>query len=124
MPSPQHNNYVIFEYLYRDADNYKAYGELLLVGNDSQTSSSAIQEACESGELFVAEQIGIPPLYNGLYQWSGGATAADHGFHEFVELRAASAGDADLPLAGSLENLVNRFQGAAGNWSLALSPHG
>lgn len=82
--------YCVFEYLYRDASNYKACGEILLSGDPSKINIETLRACLESGEYFVAEQVGIPPVYKELWDMSGGPTSDDHALHEFVTLRAAS----------------------------------
>ena len=52
-----------------------------------------------------------------------GPSELDHAFHEFVGLRAVSAGKAKHPPCGSLEALVARMRAAAGRWDVSLSPN-
>jgi hypothetical protein len=47
----------VFECIYRDAGNYKAFGELLLAGQHTDGDLHAIKSACESGRFFIAEQL-------------------------------------------------------------------
>ncbi len=61
-------NYSIFEYQYRDACNYKAWGEILLQGNHSPTDAEKIKDSCDWNNTFVAEQLEIPTLYEELYK--------------------------------------------------------
>ena len=51
--------YCVFEYVYRDASNYKAWGKILLSGIPSQNDTAALLACFESDEYFVAEQVGI-----------------------------------------------------------------
>jgi hypothetical protein len=77
----------------------------------------------ESGEYFVAEQVGIPPLYEELWMLSDGPTEDDHALHEFVELRSAKQKDTEtLPLFGELTRLLKAFQ-AVSRWDYSLSPN-
>jgi hypothetical protein len=115
--------YCIFEYLYRDASNYKAHGEILLFGESSEKDIASLRVCLESGEYFVAEQVGIPPVYKELWNFSGGPTSDDHALHEFVALRAASEDERkSLPLFGELSNLLKTFQ-AVIKWNYSLSPN-
>ena len=57
----------IFDYLYRDASNYKSWGSLLLEGSATKTDLELLRACLESGEFFISEQVGIPPLYAGLW---------------------------------------------------------
>lgn len=52
----------VFEYLYRDAGNFKTYGRVLLLGRD-EAAEREIRACLEWGDQFVAEQVGIPALY-------------------------------------------------------------
>ena len=113
----------VFEYLYRDASNYKAWGNILLSGVPSQNDIEALRACLESGEYFVAEQVGIPAVYKELWDISGGPTSDDHALHEFVTLRAANDDERKaLPLFGELSNLLKVFQ-AVTKWNYSLSPN-
>jgi hypothetical protein len=113
----------IFEYLYRDASNYKAWGGVLLSGVPSQNDIAALRASLESDEYFVAEQVGIPALYQELWELSGGPNSDDHALHEFVALRVASEDEIkSLPLFGALSSLLKTFQ-AVTTWDYSLSPN-
>lgn len=115
--------YCVFEYLYRDASNYKAWGKLLLSGIPSHSDVSALRACLESETYFVAEQVGIPAVYKELWELSGGRTSDDHALHEFVVLRVATVSESeDLPLFGDLSNLLKRFE-AVIKWDYSLSPN-
>lgn len=117
------NEWCIFEYLYRDAANYKAWGEILLSGIPSQDDMAAMRARLESGEYFVAEQVGIPVLYKELWDLSGGPTEDDHALHEFVALRVANEDERkSLPLFGELAGLLKIFQSVT-KWDYSLSPN-
>jgi hypothetical protein len=102
----------IFEYLYRDASNYKAWGQILLSGPVSEQDNDNLIRCLESGQFFVAEQVGLPPLFQDVWRLNGGPTADDHGWHEFVELRPATADEVqdDLPVWGTAAELLTKFQ--------------
>jgi hypothetical protein len=111
----------VFEYLYRDASNYKAWGELLLSGIPSQSDVAAFKACLESGVYFVAEQVGIPAVYKELWDLSGGRTSDDHALHEFVAFRVATVNESKtFPLFGELSNLLRTFQ-AVSKWDYSLS---
>lgn len=123
VPNDLPNGHCVFEYLYRDGSNYKAWGEILLSGTPSQNDIEALRACLESGENFVAEQVGIPPVYKELWDLSGGPGRDDHALHEFVTLRAASEHERkSLPLFGELSNLLKTFQ-AVTKWDYSLSPN-
>jgi hypothetical protein len=116
-------NYTVFEYLYRDAGNFKTAGSLRLSGQDPQ--AEAIIRAClEWADQFVAEQIGVPSLCYEHWQSAGdGPSDLDHAFHEFVGLRPAEASELQIPLWGSLDTMLVRMRAAAGRWDVTLSPN-
>lgn len=119
-------NYCILEYLYRDAGNWKTYGCLLLVGRPSTEHEATIRRSLDSSLLFVPEQVGIPPLQRRHLQAHDAAEdcALDHAFHEFIEIRRATAQEvADTQPTGSLRELALRFEHAARTgWDVRLSP--
>lgn len=113
----------VFEYMYRDAGNFKTCGRLLLTGQDAG-AEAAIRECLEWGDQFVAEQVGIPVLYEEHWQSVGeGASDLDHAFHEFAKLRAAEREDSGLPVWNSLSVLLERMRKAAHRWDVTLSPN-
>jgi len=111
-----------FDYMYRDADNFKAFGTIILEGELSIDDRTLIQSRMESQEFFIAEQVGIPPLQRQLYRWSNGPTASDHCWHEFVGFREAK----DLErFVGAIpaREFVARFQ-LVREWDEQLSQSG
>ncbi|HET6632308.1 MAG TPA: hypothetical protein VFG73_06320 [Rhodanobacteraceae bacterium] len=115
-------DYCVFVYMYRDAANYKAGGQLVLEGSYTEAAEAAIRQRCDSWDHFVAEQVGVPALYAELYKYSGGPTIDDIAFHEFQHLRAATADDLATEPWGTLDELVARFC-AVKSWNCRLSPH-
>ena len=103
------DSYTVFEYLYRDAGNYKAWGSLLLAGTVTAEMETAFRELLDSGEFFVAEQVGVPRLDRELWKLSGGPTEDDHGFHEFHGFRSATGEDLKEPVWGSVEGFFAAF---------------
>jgi hypothetical protein len=123
IPSEALQGHCVFEYLYRDASNYKAWGELLLSGIPSQSDIVALRACLESDSYFVAEQVGIPALYQELWNLSGGRTSDDHALHEFVSLRVATVNERKtFPLFGELSSLLKTFQSVY-KWNYSLSPN-
>ena len=118
---PKTDKFTLFEYLYRDASNYKAYGELLLRGSISSTDSDMILSRLDSGERLEPEQLDIPLLYGALWALSSGPTADDLLFHEFVQLRAATDFEiTSLPVWGSVDEFVEQFR-RIDAWACQLS---
>jgi hypothetical protein len=118
------NSFSIFEYLYRDSGNFKVWGALLLSGSSSDEDEAILRSYLEAGELFVAEQVGIPVLYLDLWALSNGRTHEDHAYHEFVALRPATLDD-DLSghVTNSVLNLLAVFRRNMGRWNCSLSPN-
>ena len=112
----------IFDYLYRDASNYKSWGSLLLEGRATKAELEALRTSLNCGEFFIAEQVGIPPLYAELWQLSGGPTEDDHVWHTFHELRPATAEEISRTLWGKVSELIMRFK-TLSSWDEQLSPN-
>jgi hypothetical protein len=114
--------YSVFEYLYRDAGNYKAWGELLLLGDLSEADMAAINSRFESGQYFIAEQLGIPSLYEKLWkECDSNASDDDHVWHEFQAVRPATDHEIDtLPVWGSAASLIDKVSGVE-RWDERLS---
>lgn len=108
-----------FDYMYRDAGNFKAFGTIALEGELDQADQELIRGRLSSGEFFIAEQVGVPPLYRELYKWSGGPISDDHCWHEFVGFRALSEVESRTE---SVREFVARFA-AVDDWNEGLSPH-
>ena len=112
----------LFNYLYRDAGNYKAWGTVSL---DGEVAGERWQEALgklEDGEFFVAEQLGVPPLYGALYELSGGPTPTDHCWHTFVDIEVVNEAEPDALRWGDAEAFVTSLL-AVDEWRGELSPH-
>ena len=78
----------------------------------------------ESEEFFVAEQVGIPPLSEKLFEFGGGATSEDHAWHEFGGFRAASTDFQNTlgDIIVNAEELLGAFN-AVERWKPELSPN-
>lgn len=115
----------VLMYGYRDAANYKAHGEVLLQGNVDQGALRRIQSRLESGEWFIAEQVGVPALYESLCASSGSAITddLDHVWHELYGIREAKAEDLSrLTVWGSAAEFVARMD-SIDDWCPQLSPN-
>jgi hypothetical protein len=116
-------HHTIFEYLYRDAGNFKTHGALLLTGSVPD-AEPALRRCLDWDNQFVAEQVRVPSLCPAHWESVGdGPSDLDHAFHEFVCLRPATAKELTLPHGGSLQALLARMQAAAGCWDVRLSPN-
>lgn len=118
-----HSAESVFEYVYRDAGNFKTHGRIRLAGADDR-AEQAIRDSLDWGDQFVAEQVGVPSICRAHWETVGeGPSDLDHAYHEFLSLRALRDEDRDLPVWGSVETLVLRMQRAARNWDVQLSPN-
>ena len=119
------NNYRIFEYLYRDASNFKAFGQLLLIGTIPEEYIDELRSYLEFDECFIAEQVNIPTLYSRLWKYSNDPTLADHSYHEISLLKSASDEDiSSMPVWGNTEYLLDNFREAHQQlWDCSLSVH-
>jgi hypothetical protein len=116
--------YTLFEYLYRDADNFKAFGSVALEGTLSDQDLFQVHERFPGDGFFIAEQIGVPALYKELYQWSGGPTGADHCWHQFLDVKIIE--DEKIPddvrRFGAARAFLEKLRLVKG-WQEELSPH-
>lgn len=115
-----------FEYMYRDAGNWKTYGLVLLKGFGPPALQACIIDALDSGLYFIAEQVNLPALQHRHNVEHGGAhDDLDHAFHEFVELRLATAEDIKRSEATLPMDCVAKFFGRAKRqgWKCRLSPY-
>lgn len=81
---------VKLNYLYRDASNYKAWGEVIFA-NPEGLSLEEIEKSLTSyflaGMFFVASQVGIPEVFL-FYKYP--FSEDDHFFHEFDSVEYTS----------------------------------
>ena len=85
-------SHVAFEYMYRDAGNYKTRGRGVF-GNPSGATTAALETAVRrrliDGMWFDADAWGVPDLRDH-DAWD---EALDHGWHEFVGVRVVEPSD-------------------------------
>lgn len=117
--------WTVFDYLYRDAYNHKAFGKVAFGGSASSDAWERAFQKLDDGSLFIAEQIGLPALCGQLFRWSGGRpTDADHCWHEFVSVSVIEEGD--LPPAvlrlGEAKAFVELLS-CIEEWDIWLSPN-
>lgn len=111
---------VLFRYVYADATNAKTHGAIALSGVPKDTSRGirTIADACDSGELFIPEQVGLPPLQPCLDDGKANPTGDDLIWHRFESI-AASQGEMPL-MTLSYRTLVRRFR-AVPVWDIRKS---
>ncbi|MGH3710412.1 MAG: hypothetical protein ACRDRQ_20410 [Pseudonocardiaceae bacterium] len=114
----------VFEYMYRDAGNWKTFDKLLMEGN-CEGVQSVLAACLDWGNQFVAEQVDVPPLYEKHFADCGeGPSDLDHAFHEFICLRPATEEEqAGIKIHCTLPEFVTRMQKAAARWDVTLSPY-
>ena len=89
------------EYMYRDASNYKAYGEAVLRGTISESEKGAIGKALYDGEFFIPEAVGLDSLVGILGEPD---EEQDHPFHTIEGFSETE--DSPTDLAPSAEEFV------------------
>jgi hypothetical protein len=113
------DSYLEFRYLYRDASNYKVHGSLILRGRVTGGELASLTQRLEEGCFFVAEQVGIPPLYARLTKLSGGVTPDDHAWHSFEAMEVVNR-RAPLAVWGTVDELLKKFASVK-TWRINLS---
>jgi len=101
------------QYLYRDADNYKEWNEVILAGEITDEQKKVIMDACD-GEYFIPEQVGLP-----ITRPDDNITEADHCFCELYDDYIYLTDDE--PTEGiTIDELVEKFKDAKKNgWDAA-----
>jgi len=102
--------FTVLKYQYRDAGNYKAYGELLIEGEFTNGDLEALAPYLYDGEYFVPEEVGIPPLQPLLCEDFGGPNENDHDWHAFECPRQSHSEDMKMPVWGTKAELIQRFR--------------
>lgn len=111
-----------FNYRYRDADNYKAEGRILVLGALKYGDRRLIQSKMASEQFFVAEQVNLPSLYRKLHAYDVDPSASDHSWHEFDSFQELT--EASEILEGDYEVRAETFLDAFKSvefWEPALS---
>ncbi len=116
-------HYSAFDYFYRDASNYKAFSSVWLTGTLTNAERSELVACLDGGEFFVAEQIGVRPLYAALFQHGGGPTEDDHAWHMFGGFRDDVELTNGPEIWGTGSALMAAFRAAKGSWQPGLSPN-
>ncbi|MGH8454094.1 MAG: hypothetical protein ACRESW_06045 [Nevskiales bacterium] len=114
----------VFEYLYRDASNYKVRGFVLLEGDATREMIKEIYKKLDSRMYFIPEQVGLPAIQKDLFQYSGGPNVDDHVWHEFITIRDPTKTEiAQLAVWGKTKQLLSAFQ-AVRRWETATYTEG
>lgn len=82
------NNNIKFNYLYRDAGNYKEFGDIVFKNRDLKSLKEiemAIRNNLIEGEFFIPEKWNIPRLTFDNY-----SPELDHDYHKFESLEVTN----------------------------------
>jgi hypothetical protein len=112
----------LFNYRYRDADNYKAHGTIALEGQTSPERWRAALSHLDACEFFIAEQIDVPPLYKMFGETSGEPTLSDHCWHEFIGIEVTEEICSEVHMWGNVGDFTERLL-AIDEWQGDLSPY-
>ena len=83
-----------FAYIYRDGDNYKAEGSVVLVGEFEPGHLARLEVALDEGEYFIAHQVGVPEVF--IWKREGHEIQdQDHSWHEFFGICLVNASSTD-----------------------------
>jgi hypothetical protein len=105
-----------FEYLYRDASNYKVWGSLVFAGRITNDLARRLSRALESSEFFIAHQVRVPELFLGLPHWP--LEQDDHCWHEFGRIECTNELPNDTHHRTLEEFIVEVEQQSALGWNI------
>lgn len=113
---------VEFEYLYRDASNYKFWNSIIFA-NPSATrfekAEARIIQALDGREFFIADQVSVPEVFPFI---NGRLTEDDHCFHTFASLSSTTEAPNDT-LGRSITEFVEEIEEAARHSWRVFDPH-
>ncbi len=83
-----------FNYLYRDASNYKQFGSVVFRGPPEPKLVERLKISLDSGEFFIAQQVGLRSV--SLAEGDDyPANEDDHCWHEFAGVEESDAANTD-----------------------------
>ena len=100
-----------FEYLYRDASNYKFRNSITFANPSAiilEEADKWIQHLLGSQVLFIASQIRVPEMFPFL---NDEPTEDDHCYHEFASIRPTTEAQNDT-YGRSIAEFVKEIEGA------------
>ncbi|MCO5184171.1 MAG: hypothetical protein M9928_08000 [Anaerolineae bacterium] len=110
-----------FNYLYRDAGNYKSWGELIFSNPDElnlEEVDRLLRLAFDQEIIFIAHQIDVPELF--LYA-KDDLNDDDHCFHEYDSVELAEVADSRLD-SRSIKQFLQQVEFASISGWKAFSP--
>ena len=96
-----------FEYLYRDAANYKVFETVVLQGHAKKEHFSPF---LHEGDFFIPSRVGLRDLQPDVM------TELDHVWHEIVEVLPT---DEESTVLLTADELISAFRTRAGHWQNA-----
>jgi hypothetical protein len=109
---------ICFNYLYRDAGNYKQWGAIIFSNPEEYTlqkTLTLLTSAFLPDGIFSARQVRIPELF--MYS-RGNATSDDHCFHEFYSIEFTTKPASDIHSRSIAEFLVEVSAAAHQGWDV------
>ena len=111
-----------FNYLYRDAGNYKKFASVVFSNPEMLTLQSVampLADIFSEEGLFVAHQIRVPEVF---FYVRGNATSDDHCFHEFDGVEETLEAPSDQHSRSISEFLAEARREATRGW-IPFDPH-
>ncbi len=98
-----------FNYLYRDASNFKKWGCIVFSNPQELTPAQILDQITKAipDSLFIADQIRLPELF--IYNEEP-MNPDDHCFHEFFNVEESDK-DADDPHCRTITNFIAELEG-------------
>lgn len=115
------NTNIKFNYMYRDASNYKAWGSVIFNNPDGSALSDINTHLLNSfgmDGLFIASQIRIPEVF---FYLAGDITIDDHCFHEFISVEVTSEAENDK-YRRSINEFINEVEYQSNTGWLPFDP--
>ncbi len=119
MTAPEPSGWTVLPVMYRDASNYKAYGDILLEGIITDAQIAVLRASLNQDTYYVPGQLGLDHL--ALDTWPGSAYEDDHNWHELFlpEIRTVDQATSELirergtQEGGTVAEFVAKVQKAA-----------
>lgn len=101
------NNNIKINYLYRDAGNYKEFGEIIFTNQDLKSLDEielAIRKNLIEGEFFIPEKWNVPRL-----SFEDYSPELDHDYHEFESIEITNENSTEnIDIAAFLTGILNQ----------------
>jgi hypothetical protein len=98
----------LFEYLYRDASNWKQHGQAVFTNTAEiplATIEARIRASLEGGEWFIAEMVDLETCFIGDHD-----TEDDHPWHEFERVAESAFPHSDPAFCGPCRDIAQFLQ--------------